>query len=150
MKNVIFTILIFFIYGCGYQSVYKNLSNQDFQIVFNEARGDRNMNNLIKNEINLYSNKESVNKFEIEVDTKYEKVILTKNSAGVVTDYKLSVSSIFTIYANEKSKKIAFNETINIKKQADALEQNLYENSIKRNFASSIREKLISDILTIR
>ena len=44
---------------------------------------------------------------------------------------------------------IEFNENINIKNQSDSFEQNTYEKNIKRNFASSIREKLITEILNI-
>jgi hypothetical protein len=39
-----------------------------------------------------------------------------------------------------------FSEYIIIKDQADTFEQDSYEKNIKRNFASSIREKLISKI----
>ena len=42
-----------------------------------------------------------------------------------------------------------FEESINIKNQSDTFEQNIYEKNIKRNFASSIREKLISAILSL-
>ena len=150
MKNIFLISFLFFIYSCGYTTVYKNLGDQDFQIIIIDMRGDRQMNNLIKNEINLYSNKDSINKFNIEVDTKYDKSVLTKNSAGVITDYELSVNSIFTVYFDQKSKKFTFSETINIKNRTDTFEQDSYERNIKRNFASSIREKLISEIITIK
>ena len=76
--------------------------------------------------------------------------MLTKNSAGVVTDYELSVNSIFTVYFDQKSKKLTFSETINVKNRTDTFEQDSYERNIKRNFASSLREKLISEILTLK
>ena len=150
MKNLILITFLFIISGCGYTSVYKNLENQDLQITITKMQGDREMNNLIKNEINLYSNKDSINKFNIEVDTKYDKSVLTKNSAGVITDYELSVNSTFTVYFDQKSKKLTFSETINIKNRTDTFEQDSYERNIKRNFASSLREKLISEILTLK
>jgi len=150
MKNIFLISILFFIYSCGYTSVYKNLQNQDFQLTITDLQGDRDMNNLIKNEINLYSNKDSTNKFNIEIDTKYDKSVLTKNSAGLVTDYKLSVNSTFTVYFDQKSKKLTFSETINIKNRTDTFEQDSYERNIKRNFASSLREKLISEILTLK
>ena len=150
MKNIILISLLFFIYSCGYTSVYKNLQNQDFNLIITDLQGDRDMNNLIKNQINLYSNKNSINKFNIEIDTKYDKSVLTKSSAGLITDYELSVSSIFTIYFNENVQKATFNESINIKNQADSFEQDIYEKNVKRNFASSIREKLISKILSLK
>tara|TARA_Y100000389_G_scaffold164088_1_gene167638 strand:- start:48 stop:500 length:453 start_codon:yes stop_codon:yes gene_type:complete len=150
MKNIILISLLFFIYSCGYTSVYKNLQNQDFNLIITDLQGDRDMNNLIKNQINLYSNKNSINKFNIEIDTKYDKSVLTKSSAGLITDYELSVNSTFIVYFDQKSKKLTFSETINIKNRTDTFEQDSYEKNIKRNFASSLREKLISEILTLK
>ena len=150
MKNTIFIIFLFFIYSCGYTSVYKNTKDQNFQIRVTEMQGDREMNNLIKNEIKLYSNRDSLNIFDIAVNTSYSKRVLVKDDAGKITDYELSTSSSFTIYFNEKVKKISFSETINISNQTDTFDQDMYERDIKRNFASSIREKLISEIINIK
>lgn len=150
MKKFVLIIFLLFIYNCGYTSVYKDLEKQDFKIISIKMVGDRVMNNFIKNEINLYSNKNSLNIYNITVDTKYEKNVLTKDSSGAVTDYELTVNSTFLINYNEKSKSAVIVETINIKNRTDSFEQDLYEENIKRNFASSIREKLISEILTLR
>ena len=92
MKNLILILFLFFIYGCGYTPVYKNLEESNFQINLTEMLGDRDMNNLIKNQIDLYSNKNSVNKYNISVDTKYKRETLTKNSAGVISDYRRDAS----------------------------------------------------------
>jgi hypothetical protein len=146
MKNIILIIFLFFIYGCGYTSVYKNLNNKDLQIDITKMEGDREMNNLIKNELNLYSNNNSINLFKITVTTKYQKIALAKDSTGVITDYKLSTESKFTIFFNNQVQLETFSEYIIIKDQADTFEQDSYEKNIKRNFASSIREKLISKI----
>ena len=148
MKNIILITFLFFVYSCGYTSVYKNLGEQDFQIVVIKMKGDRDMNNLIKNQINLYSNKNSINIFDVEIESDFQKLILSKNESGLMTVYELSVKSTFTINFNEKTQKRTFNETINITERADTFEQDEYERSIKRNFASSIREKLISEIIT--
>ena len=150
MKKIILISILFFMYGCGYTSVYKDIEVQDFQFVIKKVQGDRDMNNLIKNELNLYSNKNSINKVEIEIDTKYEKIVLTKDSSGLATDYKLTANSSLSLYFNEKSKLVNLSETINIKNQTDSFEQSSYENNIKRNFASSIRQKLISEVLSLQ
>ena len=107
------------------------------------------MNNLIKNELRLYSNKKSVNIYNIKIDTDYKKETLTKDSSGVITDYNLSAVSVFSINLKNINKTFTFEENINIKNQTDTFEQNTYEKNIKRNFASSIREKLILAILSI-
>ena len=149
MKNIAIITILLFLSHCGYSSIYKNQQSQDFQLNIIETEGDYVMNNLIKNEIRLYSNTDSLNIYNIKINTNYKKDILTKNSSGVITDYNLSVVSKFSINIKDKNKTFKFKEDINIKNQSDTFEQNKYEKNIKRNFASSIREKLISAILSI-
>ena len=149
MKNITSIILILFLYSCGYSSIYKNQKLQNFKINIIETKGNSEMNNLIKNEIKLYSNENTTNIYNLKIDTDYIKETLSKDSAGVITDYKLSVISIFTVNLKEKTQVIKLKETINIKNQLDSFEQNTYEKNIKRSFASSIREKIISEIFNI-
>ena len=149
MKKITLIILVLFLYSCGYSSIYKNLKLQNFKINIIEAKGNSEMNNLIKNEIKLYSGKDTANIYNLKINTKYLKEALTKDSAGLITDYKLSVTSTFTIDLKEKTQVIEIKETINIKNQSDSFEQNKYEKNIKRSFASLIREKLISEIYNI-
>lgn len=150
MKNIILIAFFFLVCGCGYTSVYKNLESQDFQITIIDMSGDREMNNLIKNEISLYSNKNSINKFDVKIKTEYLKSQLAKNKAGLITDYVLSTTTSFIVNFNKKTKELSFSESFNIKNQTDTFEQNLYEQNVKRNFASSLREKLIFEIQTIK
>ena len=149
MKNLTLIFLLLFLSGCGYSSIYKNQQLQDFQLNIITTEGDYEINNLIKNEIKLYSNKESQNIYDIKIDTDYEKKILTKNSSGVITDYNLSVITIFSINLKNQNENFKFEENINIKNQSDTFEQNTYEKNIKRNFASSIRKKLFFAILSL-
>ena len=147
MRKITLIVLLLFLSGCGYSSIYKNQQSIDFQLKIIEIKGDYEMNNFIRNEIKLYSNTDSLNIYDIKIDTDFEKNVLTKNSSGVITDYNLSVVSIFEIKLKDKNKTYKFEENINIKNQSDMFEQNTYEKNIKRNFASSIREKLMSAIL---
>ena len=149
MKNIAILTFVLFLSHCGYSSIYKNQQSLDFQLNIIKTEGDYEMNNFIKNEIKLYSNTESQNIYNIEIDTEYKKEVLTKNSSGVITDYNLSVVSIFSINLKSENKTFQFEENINIKNQTDTFEQNTYEKNIKRNFASSIRGKLISAILSL-
>jgi hypothetical protein len=107
------------------------------------------MNNLIKNEIKLYTNTDSQKIYNIKINTDYKKEVLTKNSSGVITDYNLTTTSEVSINLKDQTKIFEFEESINIKNQSDTFEQNIYEKNIKRNFASSIREKLISTIMSL-
>ena len=67
MKNIAIITLVLFLSHCGYSSIYKNQQSIDFQINIIETEGDYEMNNLIKNEIKLYSNKESVKIYKIKI-----------------------------------------------------------------------------------
>ena len=146
MKNIVIITVLFFVTACGYTSVYKNKTT-NLQINILEMRGDNEFNNFIKNEINLYSNNNSKNKYEISILSKYIKNIISKDTSGVATDFKVSVNAKISIINDEETKEFEFNEKINIKNNLNSFEQNSYERNIKKNFASSIREKLITKIL---
>ena len=149
MKNFGLIILLLFLSGCGYSSIYKNQNSINFQMNIIEAKGDSELNNLIKNQIKLYSVPNSKNIYELKVDTNFSKKVLTKDSSGVITDYNLSVISVFSVNFKNKIETFKFDENINIKSQTDTFEQIIYEKNIKRNFASSIREKLVTSILSL-
>ena len=149
MKNIAILTFVLFLSHCGYSSIYKDQQSLDFHFNIIKTEGDYEMNNLIKNEIKLYTNTDSQKIYDIKINTDYKKEVLTKNSSGVITDYNLSVVSIFSINLKNKNKTFKFEENINIKSQTDTFEQNTYEKNIKRNFASSIRGKLISAILSL-
>ena len=149
MKNIAILIFVLFLSHCGYSSIYKNQQSLDFQFNIIKTEGDYEMNNLIKNEIKLYTNTDSQKIYNIKINTDYKKGVLAKNSSGVITDYNLSTTSEVSINLKDQTKILEFEESINIKNQSDTFEQNVYEKNIKRNFASSIRERLIYTILSL-
>ena len=149
MKNIILIFFLLFLYSCGYTSVYKNQKSQDFQINIIEMTGDIEINNLIKNELKFYSNRNSNNKYDISINSEYQKIIISKNSAGVATEYKILVDTKISINLNNKNNILNFSENINIKSNSNSFEQNNYERNIKKNFASSIKDKFIIKIFNL-
>ena len=147
MKKIII-IFIFLLYGCGYSSVYKNQENKDILITIVDMQGDNILNNSLKNQLTIASNKESKNIFNINLITDYEKTIVSKDTTGIATDYKLQATVNFIVTKNEIKKKFILSESLDIKNEGENFEQTSYENSIKRNFAISIKDKLIPYLLT--
>ena len=143
MKNLIVIILLFFLYGCGYTSIYKDQKSKEIFISVINTDGDTVINNYLKNQLNILSDKESVNIFNISFVSKYERTTIAKDSAGVATDYRLVAEIEFNINKNGVNKIITFTENINIKNEGENFEQRNYENSIKRNFVMSIKNKLV-------
>ena len=72
MKNIILISFLLFIYSCGYTSVYKNQNSNNFQINIVEMQGDNDINNMIKNELKFYSNKNSEKKYDISINSDYQ------------------------------------------------------------------------------
>ena len=91
-----------------------------------------------------YSN--STNIYDLSYNTTYNKIIISKNSTGLATNYKLSINVEFTILSDE-NKKIEFKETFNIENISEKFEQLNYEKEIKKNFAISIKDKLIFSLI---
>ena len=147
MKKIII-IFIFLLYGCGYSSVYKNQENKDILITIVDMQGDNILNNSLKNQLTIASNKESKNIFNIRLITDYKKTIVSKDTTGIATDYKLQTTVNFIVTKNEIKKKFILSESLDIKNEGENFEQTSYENSIKRNFAISIKDKLIPYLLT--
>ena len=147
MRNIITIIFLIFLSNCGYSSIYKDGKSNDIFVNILSMQGDTLINNLIKNQLDLYSNKSSQNIYNINISTNFQKITLAKNSSGAATNYQLSVSSNFEVNYNGEKFNFSFKESLDIKNFSDTFEQNNYENTIKINFASSLREKLIIKLL---
>ncbi|MDB3886822.1 hypothetical protein N9331_03355 [Candidatus Pelagibacter sp.] len=147
MRNIILITLIFFLSGCGYSSIYDSQKKIDFQINIEEMKGDNEFNNLIKKDFKLFSKNNLQKEYLLKINSDYKKVITSKNLAGVASNYNILATVEITVKFNNKIDIFQFQESINIKPNSNAFEQQKYENNIKRNFASSIREKLIIKIL---
>ena len=145
-KNTILISLILFLSGCGFTPIYVENNNVNFSIEQVDFIGDRELNNFIKTNLYKYKNKEKENKIFIEVNSEYQKIIISKDSAGEVTNYQLEANVVFSIKSSNKVIKI--NEKKIMKNMDDKFEENNYEKSTKQSFASSITNKLISELLT--
>ena len=145
-KNIIIISLIFFLSNCGFSPIYLNNGNVNFSIEQVNFIGDIELNNFIKTNLYKYNNKEKENKIFIEVNSEYQKIIISKDSAGEVTNYQLEANVVFLIKSSNKVIKI--NEKKIMKNMDDKFEENNYEKSTKQSFASSITNKLISELLT--
>ena len=95
IKKFFLLILVTFLLNhCGFTPLYSNKSNNNFSIVDLTMKGDRTINNYIK--INLYQllNDNNEKQFTINVDTKYNKSVLSKDKTAKITEYALSSISV--------------------------------------------------------
>ena len=143
MKNKLLIILLICLTSCGYSPIYQNVKSNDLAINIVSYNGNAEMNDLIKNELDLYFNSESENKYDVSFNTNYEKRIISKDNSGTASSYQLFVETNFSVITKNKKDNFLFTERLNLENNPDTFAQKNYEDIIKRNFASSIREKLI-------
>ena len=143
MKNKLLIILLICLTSCGYSPIYQNVKSNDLAINIVSSNGNAEMNDLIKNELDLYFNSESENKYDVSFNTNYEKRIISKDNSGTASSYQLFVETNFSVITKNKKDNFLFTERLNLENNPDTFAQKNYEDIIKRNFASSIREKLI-------
>jgi hypothetical protein len=144
-KNIIVISLIFFLTNCGFSPIYIKNTNTSFSIENVNYQGDRELNNFLKINLNQYKNEKSNKKIFIEAKSGYEKIILTKNSSGDVTNYKLIAKVTFLIKSTNK--KINITEEKIISSMDDKFEETRKERTVKQNFALSISNKLVSELV---
>ena len=144
-KNIIFISLILTLISCGFTPLYKKNTDINFSIENSTYVGDRDLNNFLKTNLNQYKNEKIINKIDIEVNSIYEKIILSKDKAGEVTSYQLEAKVIFLIKSMNKEIKIVERRLMN--NMDDKFEEARYERTIKQTFASSITNKLVSELI---
>ena len=144
-KKIIIFTLILFLSNCGFTPVYLNNSKVNFSIEQINFEGDRELNNFLKINLSRYKNTNDNKKIFIEANTKYEKIVLSKDTTGKATSYQLVAEVIFLIKPNNK--KIVVTEKKIMDNMNDNFEENRFERSTKQGFASLISSKLISELI---
>ena len=144
-KYIIFVSLILFLTHCGFSPIYLKKTNINFEIENVNYKGDRDLNNFLKTNLDQYKNEKSDRKIFIDATSEYEKIVLTKNTASEVTNYKLVAKVTFLIKSNNK--KINITEEKIISSMDDKFEEARKERTAKQNFARSISNKLISELV---
>ena len=143
-KNISLIFLIFFLTNCGFTPVYQNNTNINYSIEQVDYTGDRELNNFLKSNLNKYKNEKIDKKIFIEVNSIYNKNILTKDGTGKITSYELEAVIIFLVQPLNKEIQVIEKKIMN--SMDDKFEETRQEKIIKQSFVSSISNKLISEI----
>lgn len=149
IKKITFLlIIIFFTSSCGFTPIYslKNFKNTSIEKL--NFTGDRILNNYLKSNLNRYKNKKAKNKIFLDVETEYQKNILSKNTAGEVVKYELVVKVIFTI--KQTNQQLVFTERKNMENMTSKSDEKNFEMSTKQTFANIITNELIQKLVSMQ
>ena len=150
MKKVFLIILITFLTQCGYTSLYQDMGKININIKVVDMKGDNQLNNLIRTELQRYQSSDTEKNFLINVESKYTKKTLTKDKTGNVTTLRLTANVNFDVTLNENKYKFSYEEGLNINKSSNSNEQSEYEDIVKRNFTETIRDNLILKLIELK
>ena len=146
---VIISILL--LNSCSYEPVF---SNKDYGFEINEVTllGDKDVNRNLKNNLNLIVNKgdSSGKKYNLSIDTKKERRVVSKDAQGDPLKFELVLSSTIVISNNQKTlitRKIDKNYIYNNISDKFELEQN--ERIIIDNLSEKIFDVVISLIMNL-
>ena len=149
MKKFVFiSLVILLLYSCGYSPMYGKNQNINFyieNITFNN-NGDNDLIIFIKSNLNRYSISNNENKFNIDAKMNYEKIPVSKNTAGESEEFELYLEIEFAITSKELQKNLKIIERFKMNNLADEFEETRYERTIKQNMARLVTTKLINQL----
>ena len=147
MKKVFINLFILLVLSnCGYSPIYIKKEMNSFNVDINEIVGDRLINNLISNQLNLSEDKLSANKITLNINTTYKKIINSKDATGAAASYELSVITKLNVSNKNNNKNFQFDERFIMDKNENLIDEKNYERTIKQSFASSIANKIILEL----
>ena len=149
-KILTLVFILNFLSSCEYKPIYSSSNKANYQIIITDLSGDKKLNKYIVESLKRSSQKNSVEIISIKINSEYSKEILAKNTLGSTTDYQAKAITKFEINKNEIIEKLEVSEKFNYQKISDSYEEKSYEQTIKRNLASSISQKLIMRLSIVK
>jgi hypothetical protein len=132
--------------NCGFSPIYSISDSQKIDINIQSIEGDRLINNQIVSELNRIDDNLSKNKFNININTLYNKSISSKDTTGATSSYQLDVVSEITIGSKDSIEKINITEKFIMDKNVNTVDERNYERTIKKTFASLIVKQVLAKL----
>ena len=152
LKKILIIILFSYTSSCGYEAMHSKKNNINYNFSINKITllGDRDVNQKIKEKLNIYRlNKEAKN-LDIQIESISEKNILVKNSKGNATSFQNIIKIYVTVFNNNKKiDTFQFEDNFKYNNSKNKFDLNRYEKELKANLAESIVNKIIIRLSTI-
>ena len=137
--------------ACSYKPIFSE-NNYNFEINEKMFNGDKYINRIIKNKLDLVKkeNEQGKKKYNLSINTNKKKIIVSKDSKGDPLKFDLIVTTYFEINYQGKllfKKEVVKNKIYNNDVDKFKLEQN--EKIILENLSEKISETIISSIINL-
>tara|TARA_B110000305_G_C19228787_1_gene534167 strand:- start:416 stop:880 length:465 start_codon:yes stop_codon:yes gene_type:complete len=153
LKKNILIVLFLLTTSCGYEAIYskKNTENYDFSISSINFEGERNVNLRIKQKLNNYILTQKNKKFDLDIKTEGNRVILAKDAAGNATNFENIIKVNIKVFIGANLKKnIEIEKSFKYENIANKYDLGNYERELRTNLAETIAEELIFKLSNIQ
>ena len=142
-KKITLLLVIFLIWGCGYQPIYLKKNNSEQKIKTITLNGDQKINKIIINSLGIKEDRNLPTEYSLILKSLKKIDIISKDKSGNPLAYKTSIIVNFSL--TEKERIIKQKEFVSIfTYNADDNKFNLsqYQKSIELNLINEISEKI--------
>ena len=142
-KKIILICCLFFLTNCGYNPLYSSKNSSDILINKIETAGEKKINRQILSLLSLDEVGELENSYVLNINTKKNKRIVSKDKQGNASVYNLNLE--INILLNKDNQKVAktFTSDFSYNTQKNKFELSREENKILNNLVESMVEKII-------
>ena len=138
-----------FIVSCGYQPLYSN-KGTNLNIYKINSFGDEKINKALINKLELYKDKNSNKKIELEINSKINKTTTSKDTKGNPKTFRIEIISKIKVIEEEKiNLNKIFSKTSNYNNSSKKFELKQYEENLKINLIDKISEDIIGYLQTL-
>ena len=147
-KKIILICCLFFLTNCGYNPLYSSKNSSDILINKIETAGEKKINRQILSLLSLDEVGELENSYVLNINTKKNKRIVSKDKQGNASVYNLNLE--INISLNKDNQKVTktFTSDFSYNTQKNKFELSREENKILNNLVESMVEKIILFINT--
>ena len=140
---------LFFIVSCGYHPLYSNKAT-NFYIYKINSSGDEKVNKALINKLEIYKDKNSKKKIELEINSKINKTTTSKDTKGNPKTFRIEIISQIKVIKEEKINldKI-FSKSTNYNNSSKKFELKQYEENLKMNLIDKISEDIVGYLQTL-
>ena len=145
-KVLLLFCLSIILLGCGFTPMYSKTSNINFEITKVEFTGNSQMNNFIENRLNKYSKTSANKKYNLKINTRFQKISVAKDTTGKTTDFNLICTLDLILISDNDGTEVeigSFSENIIVKNNENKNEQTNYEENIIDNLSQLLLNRII-------
>ena len=144
-KNLFTVLVLLFLSGCGYQSVYTNINSQNLSINKINYSGNKNISQKIINSARIVKNKvENSYSYDLNLLSTKLKEAVAKDALGNSSIFKMTINvTLFFKSENKKNISKKFTSSFSYNNSKNKFDLSQYEKIVENNLIEKLAEEII-------